>query len=120
MRTRILSGVVVLTFFVVYQQVENHLLQPVIMSRAVRLNPLTVLVSVLVAAELAGLVGALLAIPAAGIGQVLLREFAPAGQRSVPSPATGATADGGADNDGNDGAAGGRDPGDEGPPPAGR
>lgn len=73
------AGLVVLVFFVVYQQVENHLLQPLIMSRAVRLNPLTVLVSVLVAAELAGLVGALLAIPAAGIVQVLLREFAPAG-----------------------------------------
>lgn len=68
------AGVVTLVFFVVYQQVENHLLQPVIMGRAVRLNPLTVLVSVLLAAELAGLVGALLAIPAAGIVQVLVRE----------------------------------------------
>jgi hypothetical protein len=52
------AGVVVLVFFVVYQQVENHLLQPVIMSHAVQLNPLTVLVSVLIAAELGGLVGA--------------------------------------------------------------
>ncbi|MEE3922291.1 AI-2E family transporter [Micromonospora sp. BRA006-A] len=39
------AGLVVLVFFVVYQQVENHLLQPVIMGRAVRLNPLTVLVT---------------------------------------------------------------------------
>ncbi|MEU4567754.1 AI-2E family transporter [Micromonospora sp. NPDC023956] len=68
------AGIVTLVFFVLYQQVENHILQPVIMGRAVRLNPLTVLVSVLLAAELAGLVGALLAIPAAGILQVLLRE----------------------------------------------
>ena len=83
------AGIVVLVFFVVYQQVENHLLQPVIMSRAVRLNPLTVLVSVLLAAELAGLVGALLAIPAAGIGQILLREFTPSGLRTVPPPAGG-------------------------------
>ncbi|BCL17083.1 AI-2E family transporter [Micromonospora sagamiensis] len=67
------AGIVTVVFFVLYQQVENHLLQPVVMSRAVRLNPLTVLVSVLLAAELAGLVGALLAIPAAGILQVLLR-----------------------------------------------
>ncbi|MEV0724258.1 AI-2E family transporter [Micromonospora purpureochromogenes] len=73
------AGVVVLVFFVVYQQVENHLLQPVIMSRAVQLNPLTVLVSVLLAAELGGLMGALLAIPAAGITRILLREFVPAG-----------------------------------------
>jgi predicted PurR-regulated permease PerM len=74
--------VVVLVFFVLYQQVENHLLQPVIMSHAVRLNPLTVLVSVLIAAELGGLVGALLAIPAAGIVQILVREFVPAGQQA--------------------------------------
>ncbi|GAB3937591.1 hypothetical protein GCM10027614_16070 [Micromonospora vulcania] len=71
------AGVVVLVFFVVYQQVENHLLQPVILARAVQLNPLTVLVSVLLAAELAGLLGALLAIPAAGIIQTLLREYGP-------------------------------------------
>ncbi|MFC4147838.1 AI-2E family transporter [Micromonospora mangrovi] len=103
------TGVVVLVFFVVYQQVENHLLQPLIMSRAVRLNPLTVLVSVLLAAELAGLVGALLAIPAAGVVQILLREYAPAGLRSVPSPATGDT---------DDDAAGGRHPGDGDRPPA--
>ncbi|SCG66058.1 AI-2E family transporter [Micromonospora inositola] len=52
---------IVLVFFVIYQQVENHLLQPVIMSHTVQLNPLTVLVSVLLAAELGGLVGAPLA-----------------------------------------------------------
>ncbi|MGV9213073.1 AI-2E family transporter [Micromonospora sp. RB23] len=71
------AGIVVLVFFVVYQQVENHLLQPLILARAVRLNPLTVLLSVLLAAELAGLLGALLAIPAAGIAQILLREYGP-------------------------------------------
>ncbi|SIM65421.1 Predicted PurR-regulated permease PerM [Micromonospora cremea] len=78
------AGVVVLVFFVVYQQVENHLLQPLILARAVRLNPLTVLVSVLLAAELAGLLGALLAIPAAGIIQALLREYGPAQLRPKP------------------------------------
>ncbi len=85
------TGLIVLVFFVVYQQVENHLLQPLIMSRAVRLNPLTVLVSVLIAAELAGFVGALLAIPAAGIGQILLREFGPGRGSHVgdPPPAGG-------------------------------
>ncbi|MBY8874702.1 AI-2E family transporter [Micromonospora sp. PLK6-60] len=81
------AGIVVLVFFVVYQQVENHLLQPVIMGRAVRLNPLTVLVSVLLAVELAGLLGALLAVPAAGVAQVLLREFVPARRRRPPPPA---------------------------------
>ncbi|WP_030491028.1 AI-2E family transporter [Micromonospora chokoriensis] len=78
------AGVVVLVFFVVYQQLENHLLQPFILSRAVRLNPLTVLISVLLAAELAGLLGALLAIPAAGIIQTLLREYGPRRLRTTP------------------------------------
>jgi predicted PurR-regulated permease PerM len=82
------AGIVLLVYFVIYQQVENHLLQPLIYSRTVRLNPLTVLVSVLIAADLGGLVGALLAIPAAGIVQILLREFIPTNRQ--PGPADGA------------------------------
>ncbi|MFB9236496.1 AI-2E family transporter [Plantactinospora siamensis] len=68
------AGIVVLVFFVVYQQLENHLLQPLIYSRIVRLSPLTVLIAVLIAADLAGIAGALLAIPAAAIGRILLTE----------------------------------------------
>jgi predicted PurR-regulated permease PerM len=67
--------VVVAIFFVVYQQVENHALQPVILSRTVKLNPLTVLVSILLAVELAGVLGALLAIPVAGVLQVIARDL---------------------------------------------
>lgn len=67
------AGVVALVFYVVYQQFENHVLQPTIMSRTVDVNPLTVLVSVLVGVELFGFLGALLAIPAAGIIQVIVR-----------------------------------------------
>ncbi|NES27954.1 AI-2E family transporter [Micromonospora terminaliae] len=80
------AGVIVLVFFVVYQQFENHVLQPAIMSHAVQLNPLTVLVSVLAAAQLGGLVGALLAIPAAGIVKILLREFVPATHAGPDQP----------------------------------
>ncbi|WP_433558710.1 AI-2E family transporter [Pseudonocardia xinjiangensis] len=68
------AGIAVLVFFVLYQQLENHLLQPLIFARTVKLNPLTVLVAILVAVELAGILGALLAIPAAGIVQVILRD----------------------------------------------
>ncbi|MEO3777745.1 AI-2E family transporter [Micromonospora sp. B11E3] len=78
------AGIVVLVFFVVYQQVENHLLQPVVIARAVRLSPLSVVLSILVAAKLAGLLGALLAVPAAGISQLLLREFLPPERRPTP------------------------------------
>jgi predicted PurR-regulated permease PerM len=59
-------------FFIVYQQVENHVLQPVVYSRTVQLSPLVILISVLIGAELAGVLGALAAIPVAGTIQVLL------------------------------------------------
>ena len=60
------SGVIVLVVFVVYQQLEKHVLQPVVCGKAVKLSPLSVLVAVLVGAELAGMVGALGAIPRSG------------------------------------------------------
>ena len=69
------SGVLTLIFFIAYQQFENHVLQVTIMSRTVKLNPLAVLASVLVGVELAGILGALLAIPAAGVVQVILRDI---------------------------------------------
>ena len=68
-------GVIIVVFFVVYQQLENHILQPVIYGRTVQLSPLVVLVAVLVGAELAGILGALAAIPVAGIVQAIGREL---------------------------------------------
>jgi predicted PurR-regulated permease PerM len=71
----VVAGIVVVVFFIVYQQVENHLLQPVVYGRTVQLSPLAVLISVLIGAELAGVLGALAAIPVAGSIQVVLREL---------------------------------------------
>ena len=68
------AGIAAVIFFVIYQQLENHLLQPIIFARTVKLNPLSVLVAILLATELAGILGALLAIPIAGIIQVVLRD----------------------------------------------
>jgi predicted PurR-regulated permease PerM len=70
----ITAGIVVLVFFILYQQLENHLLQPVILARTVQLNPLTVLVSILIGVELFGILGALLAIPIAGMAQIIVRD----------------------------------------------
>jgi predicted PurR-regulated permease PerM len=67
--------IVVAVVFVVYQQLENHLLQPLVFARTVNLNPLTVLVAILLAVELAGILGALLAIPVASIIQVISRDL---------------------------------------------
>jgi predicted PurR-regulated permease PerM len=68
-------GVIIVVFFAVYQQLENHILQPVIYGRTVQLSPLVVLVAVLIGAELAGILGALAAIPVAGIVQAIGREL---------------------------------------------
>ena len=66
---------IVLIFFIVYQQLENHVLQPVVYGRTVQLSPLAVLIAVLIGAELAGVIGALAAIPVAGTIQVILVDW---------------------------------------------
>jgi len=87
----ITAGIVTAIVFIAYQQVENHILNPVIMAKTVKISPLLVLIAVLVGASLGSLVGglfggfvaALLAIPAAGALQVLVRE---AWQATAPPP----------------------------------
>jgi predicted PurR-regulated permease PerM len=69
------AGIVVVVFFIVYQQIENHVLQPLVYGRTVQLSPLVVLISVLIGAELAGVLGALGAIPLAGALQVILVDY---------------------------------------------
>lgn len=81
------AGVVVVIFIIVYQQLENHFLQPVIYGRTVQLSALAVLISVLVGAELAGILGALAAIPVAGTLQVLIRDQLAHRRGSTQEPA---------------------------------
>ena len=73
--TSVTAGVVMLVFFVLYQQVENHVLQPLVYGRTVQLSPLVVLVSILIGTEVAGVLGALGAIPIAGTLQILLLDW---------------------------------------------
>jgi predicted PurR-regulated permease PerM len=80
------KGVIIIGFFLLYQQLENHVLQPVIYGRTVRLSPLVVLISVLIGAELAGILGALAAIPVAGIVQAVGREFLRYRSESAAAP----------------------------------
>jgi predicted PurR-regulated permease PerM len=71
----IVPALIVVGVLVGYQQIENHLLQPVIYGRTVQLSPLMVLISILIAGSIAGILGALIAIPIAGSLQVLLLEL---------------------------------------------
>jgi predicted PurR-regulated permease PerM len=82
----ITAGIVMIVVVVVYQQLENHILQPVIYGRTVDLSPLAVLIAVLVGATVAGLFGALVAIPIAGTLQVLIRDYmAHRGDETAPA-----------------------------------
>jgi predicted PurR-regulated permease PerM len=89
------AGIVTLVVFLVYTQIENHILNPVVMSRTVRVNPLLVLVAILVGASAGSWVGgvfgafvaALVAIPAAGALQVIVRETLLATGTALPDAA---------------------------------
>ncbi len=90
------AGIVMVVFFLAYQQLENHVLQPLIYGRTVQLSPLVVLISVLIGAELAGILGALAAIPVAGSIQVFLRDWLARRPPSAPlleAPSGGAGLD---------------------------
>lgn len=67
--------VFVIILYIVIQQVENHLLVPKIMHKAVGLNPVFVILSLLIGYELAGIAGVLIAVPAATALAVFLKDF---------------------------------------------
>jgi predicted PurR-regulated permease PerM len=62
-------------FLVVYQQIENNMLQPLIYRRTVALHPLLVIVAILIGSALLGILGALLAIPIAGAIQIVVKDW---------------------------------------------
>jgi predicted PurR-regulated permease PerM len=80
--TKLLIWVV---FVVVYQQLENHVIQPVVYGRTVQLPAFAVLLAVLIGASLAGVLGALAAIPVASAIQIIGR-FWLAHRRERASP----------------------------------
>jgi predicted PurR-regulated permease PerM len=69
------ATIVWLIYSIIYQQVENTLIQPQIQKRAVNVHPFVVLVSVLFGSSLLGVLGALVAIPVAASVQIGLREW---------------------------------------------
>jgi predicted PurR-regulated permease PerM len=77
------AGIVTAAAFIAYTQIENHVLNPVVMSRTVKINPLLVLLAILAGTSIGSWLGgtfgafvaALLSIPAAGALQVIAREL---------------------------------------------
>lgn len=76
-------GVATLVYFIIYQQVENYIIAPKIMTKAVDVSPAAVLLAALVGASLLGFVGALMAIPAAASLKLIFQEvLIPKAERS--------------------------------------
>ena len=71
---------------ILYQQVENNLIQPFVYGRAVQLHPLIVIVAILIGAALLGVLGALMAIPAAAAVQAVVRDYWHFHQGDRPPP----------------------------------
>ncbi len=68
-------GVGTLGYFIAYEQVESHILAPLVYRRTVDLNPLVILLVVLFMADLNGIAGAIVAVPLAATVQIVLREL---------------------------------------------
>jgi predicted PurR-regulated permease PerM len=77
-------------YFIVYQQVENYLIVPRVMKKAVDLSPAMVIVSVLIGGTLAGFAGALLALPVAAAIKVVIRDVWVAERAALPEDSGGA------------------------------
>ncbi len=68
-------AVVTAIFFIIYQQIENNILQPLIFSKTINISPLVAGIAALIGAALAGLIGALVAIPIAASLQILIIDY---------------------------------------------
>ena len=59
---------------IIYQQVENYIVYPIVYRKAVSLSPFTTIVAVLIAGSILGVVGAILAVPFAAVIKIVLHE----------------------------------------------
>lgn len=80
-----------LAYFLIYQQIENNFIQPVVQSRTVQLSALGVFVAVIIGITLMGLVGGIIAIPIAGCIRVILLDYMEHRKRK-PKPKSGIVA----------------------------
>src|SRR5262249_14744643 len=79
-----LKALQVIVLFIIVYQIESNLVRPLVMSWAVKVDPLLVLIAVVVGAEALGLIGAVIALPVAGMAQVVIqRLIAPAIRRAT-------------------------------------
>jgi len=70
-----IKALAVLVYFIIYGQIEGNLLAPLVFRRTVHVNPLLILLAVLFCAELAGVIGAVVAVPVVATVQIIVREL---------------------------------------------
>jgi putative heme transporter len=85
------DGIIVFVVTMVYQQIENHLIQPAVYRRTVQMPALVVLIAVLAGAALLGILGALIAIPIAGTIQVVVKDLLRERAERITAQEPGAT-----------------------------
>ncbi len=83
------TAVACAAYFVAYGQLEGNVLGPLIFRRAVHVNPLVVTLSVLFLGEMAGVVGAFVAIPLVATAQIVIRELLAARREQALAPTAG-------------------------------
>ena len=84
------ATIVWIAFIIVWQRFEDYVVQPLVYGKALRVNPIVTIVSVLAGASLLGILGALLAIPTAAAIQIVLRDWWAHRKRDPPSQTTAA------------------------------
>jgi predicted PurR-regulated permease PerM len=70
-----IATIVWIAFIIVWQRIEDYVVQPLVYGRAVKVNPIVTILAVLMGASLLGVLGALLAIPVAAAIQIVLRDW---------------------------------------------
>jgi predicted PurR-regulated permease PerM len=83
-----LSALIILAYYILYQQIENYVIQPRIQSSTTNLSPLLVFGSVIVGVNFGGLVGGLVAIPVAGCIRVIVVDYLHSHGKLLTEPST--------------------------------
>jgi predicted PurR-regulated permease PerM len=70
-----MTGLACLFIFLVYQQIENHVIQPIVVGKTVKISPPVTMVAALIGVAAGGVLGAMIAVPAVGAAKALAAEF---------------------------------------------
>lgn len=87
------AAIIILAFYILYQQIENYVVQPRIQANATNMSPLLVFMAVILGANFSGLLGALVAIPVMGCVRILVLDYLTYRGKISPRVKAAATAD---------------------------